>query len=165
MCNEIMVRMGELASTNDSESVLTALGLGSCIGICAYDPITRVGGMAHVVLPESMGKAQELPAKSADIALPNLIESMVKAGAQRSRIRLAIAGGAQLFAFMGASNHMDIGSRNGEAVGNAIKIEKLRVVASDLGGNTGRTLKLYTDTGTVSVRRAGEPEKTLVKLA
>lgn len=162
---DTMVRMGELAISKDPESTLTALGLGSCIGVCAYDPVARIGGMAHVVLPKAIGDSQGLPAKSADIALPNLIEGMIRAGADRARIRIAIAGGAQLFAFKGADTHMDIGNRNSDAIKSIIKSMGIKLIASDLGGSTGRTVRLYTDSGSVGVRRVGEPETTLTRLA
>ncbi|MHB0912676.1 MAG: chemotaxis protein CheD [Armatimonadota bacterium] len=165
MDDAIMVRMGEIAVTKKPGAVLTALGLGSCIGVCAYDPATVVGGMAHVVLPKAIGSAKDMPGKSADIALPSLIEEMIRAGAKRAGIRLAIAGGASLFSFKSADTQMDIGNRNCDAIKAIIKDSGLRLLASDLGGSSGRTLRLYVDTGAVCVRRAGESERSLADLA
>jgi chemotaxis protein CheD len=162
--DEVIVRMGELAVSGESASVLTALGLGSCIAVCAYDPMLKVGGMAHVVLPEAVGKSEGLPAKSADIGVPNLIDAVIKAGALRSRLKIVIAGGAQLFSFQNACTHMDIGRRNIQAVENILKNMGFRLVASDLGGSTGRTVRLHVDTGVISMRKVGEPEKTLAQL-
>lgn len=165
MRGEIIVRMGELAVSTSESSTLTALGLGSCIGVCAYDPVSRVGGMAHVVLPSSNGKTDQLPAKSADVGVANLIVAMVRAGADKRRIRVAIAGGAQLFSFTGADTHMDVGNRNTKAVGVALLEAGIRTKASDVGGNTGRTVRLDSQSGVVTVRRVGDAEKVLVNLS
>lgn len=165
MITETMVRMGELAVSKDPESVFTALGLGSCIGLCAYDPIAKVAAMAHVVLPNAVNKANDLPAKSADIAVPNLIAAMKELGAVERRIKVAIAGGAQIFAFKNADMHMDVGTRNSKAVTDLLKSLKLNLIASDVGGGSGRTVKLYANTGIVGVRVAGKPEYTLAQLS
>jgi chemotaxis protein CheD len=157
--------MGELVASKDPESVFTALGLGSCIGLCAYDPIAKVAAMAHVVLPSAIGNGNGLPAKSADAAVPNLIAAMVKLGAAERRIKVAIAGGAQIFAFRNADMHMDVGTRNSDAVTNLLASRKINLIASDVGGGSGRTVKLYVDTGIVGVRVAGKPEYVLAKLA
>lgn len=164
MSVDIIVRMGELAVECQSSNVLTALGLGSCIGLCAYDPISKVSAMAHIVLPESMGKADSAVAKSADVAIPSLVDAMVAAGAQRTRIRVALAGGAQLFSFKCDNTRMDVGARNIQAATGILASYHIRPVATDLGGSTGRTVRLYADTGQVTVRTAGQPEVVLAEL-
>lgn len=165
MTNETMVRMGELAVSKDPGDVFTALGLGSCIGLCAYDPVVKVAAMAHVVLPTALSRGDSLPAKSADAAVPNLLAEMVKLGAVERRIRVVIAGGAQIFAFKNADVHMDVGARNSKAVTELLEARKIKLIASDTGGGSGRTVKMYVDSGTVGVRVAGKPEYILAKLS
>jgi chemotaxis protein CheD len=160
--DEIVVRMGELAVTKNPGTVLTGLGLGSCIGLCGYDPVAKVAGMAHIVLPAATGSAESAPAKSADVAVPNFLDAMLKAGARRDRIRIAIAGGAQLFQFRNAESRLDVGARNILSVRQIFNTMRIREMASDVGGSSGRTVKLYASDGTVTVRQAGRPESTLV---
>jgi chemotaxis protein CheD len=160
---EIMVRMGELAVTSEDGSVLTVLGLGSCIAICAYDPLTGTAGLAHVVLPSAVGKADGCPAKSADVAVPNLVEAMLNAGAAKHRLKVAITGGAQLFSFKGADN-IDVGNRNTAAVKSGLAGIGITPLAEETGGSTGRTVKLMVATGEVLVRQAGKPDRLLAEL-
>jgi chemotaxis protein CheD len=139
-----------------------ALGLGSCIGVCAFDPQAGVAGLAHVVLPESAGHNAS-PGKFADTAVPLLIEEMVRLGASPTRIRVALVGGAQLFAFTGTGSRLEIGPRNALAVQAALEQKRISVVATDLGGSTGRTVHLFAD-GRVRVKTIGQGEIDLVAL-
>src|SRR5437867_3655500 len=100
MGEAIMVGIAEIRVSRSADDVLIALGLGSCIGVCLYDPQARVAGMAHIVLPDSTGHETN-PCKFADTAIPLLCQEMERSGASSSRLRAALAGGAQLFAFSG----------------------------------------------------------------
>lgn len=164
MQNSLTVGMGEICIVRGSGSVLVALGLGSCIGVCLYDPLTRIAGMAHVVLPNSQkDKVGDLPGKFADTAIPAMIQQMVAQGASPSRLRAAIAGGAQLFQF-GVSHSLDVGSRNIEAVIATLHASGITLLAKDVGGNVGRTMRFVPDNGLVTVRSIGESERELVVL-
>jgi len=145
---------------------LTCLGLGSCIGLCGFDPVSKVAGMVHVMLPEAFaGKLVEKPGKFADTGIPALLEAMKKAGAETSRIIFAMAGGAQVFKFgANAESRLDIGARNAVAVTNALKQLGMKVVASDTGGNNGRTVNFTVETGAFTVRTVTAGEKTLCNL-
>lgn len=160
----LTVGMGEIQVVRGAGSVLTALGLGSCIGICLYDPLTRVAGMVHVVLPKSQAsKAEELPGKFGDTAIPATVQRMVEQGASVSRLKAAIAGGAQLFQF-GVSNSLDVGARNAEAVVIALREAGIPLQAKDVGGSAGRTLRFISDNGLVVVRTIGGAERELAVL-
>lgn len=164
MGSNLTVGMGEIQVVRGAGNVLTALGLGSCIGVCLYDPLTRVAGMVHVVLPKSQAdKTGELPGKFADTAIPAIIQRMVEQGASASRLKAAIAGGAQLFQF-GVSNSLDVGSRNAEAVIAALREAGIPLIAKDVGGNVGRTLRMTSEDGLVVVRTIGGAERELAKL-
>lgn len=165
MGQTIMVGMAEIKIAVGSEDILAALGLGSCIGVCAYDPLMRVAGMAHVVLPESLGAGADPAGKYADTAIPALLEEMQRAGAAPGRICIAIAGGAQLFTFAGATPRLDIGQRNMVAVMKSLEKYSLNVVAQDTGGNAGRTVHLFVGDGRVRVKTIGQGEKDLVVLS
>ena len=162
MGEAIMVGMASVKVTRSPDDILIALGLGSCISVCAYDPRAQVVGMAHVVLPNSTGN--EGPAgKFADTAIPLLLRNLLDLGASASTVRIAIVGGAQLFAFHGKGARLEIGLRNVEAVKTALEKAGLTIVAEDLGGSAGRTVQLTGD-GQVRVKIIGRAERELVSL-
>ena len=92
----IVLGLGDMAVTSDTESALMCLGLGSCIAVSAYDPISKIAGMAHVVLPRNGGRETKSSAKYVDTAIPHLFEEMKKQGAITSRLVVKIAGGARM---------------------------------------------------------------------
>jgi chemotaxis protein CheD len=154
------VRMGELAVSGTVGDELVAIGLGSCIGLALVDRTAHVAGLAHVVLPESQGKT-EPRAKFADLAVPDLIQRVVEAGALRRRLEAVLIGGARMFA-VGAS--LDIGARNAEAVRAALKQEGIRIHTEELGGSRGRTARVIIGSEITS-QLAGGTRTSLLSLA
>src|SRR5213592_1698844 len=111
-----MARMAEIASSRTAGDVLVGLGLGSCIGLALTDDSDRAAALAHIVLPvssEARSSDTASVAKFADIAVPALVNEMVRLGVPVSRVFATLVGGAQMFAMAGS---MDIGARNEEAV-------------------------------------------------
>lgn len=143
-------------------NVITTLGLGSCVGIALYDPVTKMGGLAHVMLPDSTQiRNNSNKAKFADTGIIELVQLMEKAGAKRSRMVAKMAGGAQMFAFSGQSDMVRIGARNAEASKSILKGLGIRVLAEDIGLNYGRTVEFYTETGVFRVKSVGKPIKEI----
>ncbi len=141
---------------------LISYGLGSCIGIAIYDPITKIGGLAHIMLPDSkQARSTENLAKFADTCLPIMLEAMIKLGAMKSRLTAKIAGGAQMFAFTNSTDIMRVGERNAEAVRAVLKKLDIRLIADDTGGNYGRTVELKLDTGIFKIKTIDKGEKEL----
>ena len=148
--------------TGRTPNSLISYGLGSCVGIALYDAINKIGGLAHIMLPDStQARSTENPAKFADTALPLMLEEMIKMGALKNRITAKIAGGAQMFTFANATDVMRIGERNSEAVRMLLKKMDIRILADDTGGNYGRTVELKIDTGIYRVRTIAQGEKEL----
>jgi chemotaxis protein CheD len=137
---------------------LSALGLGSCIGLCIYDPQIRLGGMAHIMLPDS-SQARERSAlgKFADTSVPYLVREMERLGAHKRRMIVKIVGGAQMFSISGQDDRLSIGARNIEAVQKALKNQGLTISAQSVGGNMGKTITLDPETGQISVRTINSP--------
>ncbi len=151
----IKVGMADLNCTK-SPGVLTTLGLGSCVGICLYDTTTKVSGMVHIMLPSSLQiKNNSNIAKFADTGIVKLVEDMQKLGANRNRLVSKIAGGAQMFNFNDSSDIMRIGSRNVVATKEVLKELNIPIIAEDTGGNHGRTIELYSDTGMLLIKTIG----------
>ncbi|MCK8058784.1 MULTISPECIES: chemotaxis protein CheD [unclassified Fusibacter] len=157
----IKVGMADLKVTKNP-GVLTTLGLGSCIGICLYDPISKVAGMAHIMLPDSTAiRNNANPAKFADTAMVIMLDDMVKNGAVKSRLVGKIAGGAQMFSFSSKNDMMKIGERNAEAVRSLLREFKIPLKADDTGGNFGRTIEFDSDNGALLIKTIGHGIKEL----
>ncbi len=156
-----VVGLGEIAVSETAEDTLVSLGLGSCVCVAAYDPINKIAGMAHIVLPDSGGEERRQTAKFADIAIPMLFQQMEEAGASKSLV-IKLAGGAQMMPVSAPSqNQMNIGDRNIEAVKALLSGAGRRVKAEDLGGTQGRTVRLFVGTGKVTVATAGKDQTDL----
>jgi len=158
----VRVGIADLKTAKAPDLVVT-LGLGSCVGITFYDAKTKIGGLAHIMLPDSkQARSGNInPAKFADTAVPVIINELDKLGVNKSRLVVKIAGGAQMFSFMGTDDRMRIGERNTEAVKLALKIEGLRISGEDTGGNYGRSMELNLDTGKVSIKTIDKGVKEL----
>lgn len=159
--NMIKVGMADL-NTCKSPDVLTTLGLGSCVGIILYDPITKVSGLAHVMLPDSTQiRNNSNVAKFADTAIDQLIKDMEVLGAKRNRLVSKIAGGAQMFSFGSTNDLMRIGERNAIASKKKLDALRIRLLSEDIGENYGRTIEFYSETGDLLVKTIGKPPKTI----
>jgi chemotaxis protein CheD len=148
-----MVRMGELAVSRVPGHVLVSLGLGSCIGLALIDRKMGIAGLAHIVLPQSQGQAQEHPRKFADLALPEMLAELEQIGARRLRLEAVLVGGASMFAVSTAS--LEVGQRNEAAVRELLLKERIPVVAAATGGSKGRTVRVDVASSVVTVREAG----------
>ncbi len=152
---KVVVGLEEIYVSCDPNVVLSCLGLGSCVAVSAYDAVARVGGMAHVVLPDDGGKDREgSPGKYANTGIPRLIEGMKEAGALKSRIAIKIAGGARIFGNVKEGSLLDIGFRNLAAVKQAISDNGLYLKNENTGGSHGRSLLLYVSSGLTMVTSA-----------
>ena len=145
-----------------SPDVLTTLGLGSCVGVALYDPITKVSGLLHLMLPDSTKIINnENLAKFADTGIQELIRQMLLVGANRSRIVAKIAGGAQMFAMKSTNDLLRVGERNIEAAKENLMKSNIRILSEDTGLNYGRTVELHSENGSFSIKSVGKTLKTI----
>ncbi|MGN0141326.1 MAG: chemotaxis protein CheD [Roseburia sp.] len=161
MSEVIKVGMADL-NICKAPDVITTLGLGSCIGLTFYDPVSKVGGLVHYMLPDST-KARNNGniAKFADTGIDELLRRVIAAGGNRSRLVAKIAGGARMFEVSGLSDIGNIGARNAEAAKLKLKELGIRLVAEDTGLNYGRTVELHCDTGEYYIKSVGKPLKII----
>ncbi|MFN8109684.1 MAG: chemotaxis protein CheD [Thermoleophilia bacterium] len=158
----LKVGLGQMVVSSEPGDVLAALGLGSCIGLTAFDPVSKVAGMVHVMLPESEIATRPGPeGKYADTAIPALVTAMRKLGADPTRLVCKMAGGAQMFGGGSGGGSLNIGSRNAIAVRAALQSAGLRLKSAQTGGNFGRTVELHVGSGLVTVRSVGGPSQEL----
>ena len=145
-----------------SPSTHISYGLGSCIGVSLYDPIKKVGGLLHIMLPDSkQARASDNPAKFADTGIPLMINDVVSLGATKARLVAKLAGGAQMFAFSNASDIMKVGNRNAETCKQILRRNGIKIIAEDTGGNYGRTVSIDLSTGSYKVKTIDRGEKNI----
>ncbi|MFH1783339.1 MAG: chemotaxis protein CheD [bacterium] len=138
-----------------SPNVLTTLGLGSCLGIILYDPVKKVGAMAHTMLPDiNMVKIQRNKAKFSNSAITEMIQKMIKLGAHSKNLEAKIIGGAHMFTGAKIINTtaFNVGERNILSAREALEQQKIKIVGEDVGGDYGRSVEFNLDTGKVKIR-------------
>ncbi len=157
----IKVGMADLKLCKAPDAI-TTLGLGSCVGIAIRDPVTKIGGLAHIMLPDSTQFANNtnIP-KFADSGAQELVRIIVAAGGNRTRLVAKIAGGAQMFAFSSKNDLTGVGQRNVDAVKKVLAELKIPILASDTGLNFGRTVEFYPETGDYIIKAVGKGVKTI----
>lgn len=162
MNNTITLGLGEQAVSREVGDVLVAYGLGSCLGISMIDPVTHVAGLLHAVLPEKTnGLAHEdasTNSKYVDLGIESLISAMINGGANRGRIIVRMVGGANMLIAPGLTSTFDIGTRNIEKARFTFQRLNMKISAEDVGGHTGRTVRVYVAEGRVTVRVIGQKE-------
>jgi len=155
------VGMAELRIAQPPD-MLAAYGIGSCIIVVMYDPRSKIGGLSHVMLPDSSGIAKEKvnPKKFADTAIPLLFQTLTHAGVYKSTIWAKLIGGAEMFP--PTEDFSDnIGKKNSEAAIEAITKLGIPIVAKEIGGTSGRSLELNLESGVVSVTILGDSRKEI----
>jgi chemotaxis protein CheD len=154
------VGIGELSVTNDLGVMLATYSLGSCLGVTAYDPVAKAGGLLRAVLPQAAlvpDKAHERPALFVDTGLPALLRALAPYGVEHARLHVCLAGGAQC---MDPGGIFDLGQRNVAMARRVLEEAGVRLRAMRVGGPVSRSLFLDLATGAVRLRVPGQPEET-----
>ncbi|MEI6289656.1 MAG: chemotaxis protein CheD [Chloroflexota bacterium] len=164
MKDPLSVGLGEIVISRDPDDIIVAYGLGSCLGICMADPVTKVAGMLHAVLPlwaNGMDPMNPASSKYVDSGIEKLLSLLIKEGANKQRLIVRIAGGANMLTSPGLKNSFEIGTRNIESAHAIMDKLNLKVKAEEVGGNTGRTVRYYVADCRMTVRVIGEKEKEI----
>jgi len=157
----LVVGVGDCQVSNDPESVLVTYALGSCIAVIIHDPVIKVGGLLHFMLPDSgldREKAQQNPFMFADSGIPFLFRSAYELGAEKRRLVVTVAGGAQMMDEQGVFN---IGKRNYQTLRKILWKAGVMIHAEEVGGLASRTVRLEVASGRVLLRGAGELAREL----
>jgi chemotaxis protein CheD len=148
---QIRVKVADYAVAR-GDTVISTLGLGSCVAIAVHDAAAGVGGLAHVLLPsESMSREHTNRAKFPATAVPLLLAEMRKLGAS-GPFTAKLVGGASMFAALLPSGGVNMGDRNVEASRRALVVAGIPILAQDTGGGYGRSVFLHVRDGRVVVR-------------
>ncbi len=158
---KIIVGMADMQVINAPGATLITYALGSCIGVTLYDPLVKVGGLLHFMLPESQldpQKAQRNPWMFADTGIPLFFKEAYKLGGEKKRMVVTVTGGSQL---MDASGYFNIGKRNYLTLRKIFWANNILIRSEAVGGNVNRTVRLEMSTGEVWVKTSGEGEREI----
>jgi chemotaxis protein CheD len=159
--SSVIVGIGDCKVSKNPEDVLVTHALGSCIAIMVHDPVAKVAGLLHYMLPESSldaGKAESRPYMFADTGIPMLFKNAYQLGAVKLRMVVMAAGGAQMLDPNGTFN---IGQRNHTAMRKIFWKAGVIVHKEEIGGMNSRTVKIEVGSGRVQLRTMGEPERDM----
>lgn len=150
-----VVNISDMKIATNPEEVIVTYSLGSCLGVTAYDPVAKIGGMIHCLLPDGANakeKAKTKPYMFVSIGVPAMVRQLIEKGAKRERLVFKAAGGAN----MRNDTMFNTGKRNFEALKELFAHNKVTLSASQVGGTIPRTMILHIGTGEVVVRTFGE---------
>lgn len=156
-----VVGIGEFAVADGAGDVIITHALGSCIAVCLWDPVAQVAGLIHFLLPESRinpQRASEQPAAFADSGIPMVFQAAYRIGAQKSRLKVKLVGGAEMAGEGGAFN---IGRRNLLAAKNVLWRNGVLIDREEVGGRTVRTVHMTSSDGRVQVTSGRDVVVTL----
>jgi chemotaxis protein CheD len=148
--NVLTVGISDCKVSNISNTVLVTHSLGSCLAVAIHDPVARVGGLLHYLLPSSEldpAKAKLSPFMYADTGIPELFHRAYAVGAEKRRLRVAVIGGAQVVDRNGIFN---IGKRNLLACKKILWSAGVTLEGEETGGEISRTVRLAVDSGTIT---------------
>ncbi len=157
----MIVGISEVKISGNSNDMIITYALGSCVGISVYDPVARVGGLLHYMLPYSAldeKKAKDNPAMFADTGIPLLFKACYRLGAEKKRMIVKVAGGASI---LDDTNFFRIGQKNIMAMRKIFWKNNIMITAEDTGATHNRTLRLEIATGKTFVRSSGGEMKEL----
>lgn len=151
-----IIDIADMKISADPDDILITYSLGSCLGIAAYDPAVKIGAIIHCMLPLSkidQGKAKQRPYMFVDSGVPIMLDSMFKAGARKSRLKICIAGGAHV---LDNANIFRIGERNMTVVRKILWKNDMLISVQSVGGHVSRTIKLNLGYGLFTVKSDGK---------
>ncbi len=154
-----IVGVADMKVSNDLKDSIVTYSLGSCIGLAIYDPHVKVGGMLHYMLPDSSidkSKARVNPFMFADTAIPRLFKQTYTLGAKKQRMKIYIAGGAEI---LDQNGFFNIGKRNYMALKKMFFKNNVLIHNQHVGGTVNRTIRLEIATGDIFIKTSGAGEE------
>jgi chemotaxis protein CheD len=155
---EVRVEMAEMKV--ERIPIMLVTSVGSCVAICIHEPVSRCGGLAHVMLPKAGSDSRFMPSKYAETAVPIMVDAIKKLGGNSHSLSAKIAGGADMFSTL-RCGMLRIGEQNVQATRQALQAQGVRIVAEDVGGTSGRKVSFNLGDGSVIVQSLNRVEKVL----
>jgi chemotaxis protein CheD len=156
MLKSVTVNIADMKISKDPNEFLVTYSLGSCVSIALYDPVLKISGLIHIMLPDStIEKNVEYtnPYKFVDLGVPALFKEMFKHGCKRQNIITKVMGGSNV---MDKNKFFNIGERNFTAIRKMLWRNNMMIHKEDVGGSKSRTVRIYTGTGKVVISSANE---------
>ncbi len=160
MGDKYAVQIADMKLAQRNGTLIT-YALGSCVGVCIYDPAIKLAGLLHVILPTSSTAREPFPYKFADTGVVEMLRQMAKHGGAKRNYICKIAGGAKMFTAQNSSFLGNIGQRNIEVVKQTLIREGVRISGEDTGGSVARTMSIEVPTGEVYVRSIGKTQRLI----
>jgi len=151
----LTVSISDMKYSTDPGDVIVTYSLGSCLGITAYDPKARIGGMVHCLLPTAMSakeKARQKPFMFVSTGVAMMVRILIQHGAVKNRLVFKVAGGAN----MRSNDFFNTGKRNMAALTRLLDRNKVTLAAQEVGGTIPRTMYLHLDSGRVVLKSLGK---------
>jgi chemotaxis protein CheD len=155
--NKILVKTGQYKVADNSHTLITH-GLGSCVALTLYDEEKKIGGMLHYILPENPDNMKK--AKYADTGIELMLRKMKEHGANSSRLKAKLAGGAVMFGSLLKDVGNSIGNRNVRMARAILNGFGITITGEDVGGDYGRSVTFSLSTGMVRINSYAKGEKT-----
>ncbi len=158
---QLVVGVGEGGISCDPETIFVTYALGSCVAVMLHDPVAKVAGMVHFMLPDSTmstEKSNARPWMFADTGIAYLLQAALEQGAARRRLTIFAAGGAQV---MSDNTMFNIGKRNCLALRKALWKCGLMLHAEETGGTMARTVRMEVGSGRVWLQAPGGEEREM----
>jgi chemotaxis protein CheD len=155
----VIIGVGDMVVSDNVQAVLSTYALGSCIGLVAYDPLAKVGGILHLMLPDSSiapEKAAAQPAMFADTGLPRFFRLLANRRSRPAHLQLFLAGGANVIL---GQDRFRIGERNLRATVDYLAVNGYVLKQAQIGGFINRTLHLDLTTGIVTIKTPRSEER------
>ena len=153
---QLIVGMGDMLTSNDASASLVTYSLGSCVGVAIYDPIAKVGGLLHAMLPEASinpERAAQRPFMFVDTGLPAMFHAVYALGGLKHRLIVKLVGGAE---FLDEKKIFRIGQRNVAATKAMLERNGVSLAASETGGHESRTVRLDLSNGNFTLDIPGK---------
>ncbi|HEU4403225.1 MAG TPA: chemotaxis protein CheD [Candidatus Polarisedimenticolia bacterium] len=154
------LRAGELRVT-EAPGRLAIHGLGSCVAVFVYDPGRRVGGLAHILLPEPPADGTEHPGRYATTAVSIMVDESIRLGARRAALLAKVTGGSRMFSIDVTAGRPSVGDKNVEAALRALRLAGVAVIGSDVGGDCGRSVIADLEDGTLTIKTVRSAPRVL----
>ena len=157
----LTIGVADMKLSNDPGSALITYSLGSCLGVMIYDPAVRVGGLLHAMLPEAKDERTSPnfnPYKYIDTGIPLLFKEAYRLGAEKRRIKVVVAGGAQI---LDDSGYFNIGKRNLATLRKMFWKNGVMIDREHVEGSVSRTVKLFLSDGSITLKLGGGKEMQL----
>jgi chemotaxis protein CheD len=145
-----------------SPDVLVTHGLGSCLGIAIYDPVKKIGGIAHAMLPDiNLAKVKSNPCRFVNSTIRKMVEELEKMGGSRKCFMAKLFGGAHMFTFITVDNLLNVGQKNIDTALEVLGELGIKVTGQETGGTFGRTVGFNLEDGKVHVNTISQGEKDI----